>query len=341
MKVAVVGATGAVGREMIRTLEERSFPVDELLPLASSRSAGTACPSAASSSRCASCPGRSCGGSMWRSSAAGASVSRSFIPEAAAKRHGVHRQLQRLPHGPRRAAVDPGGQSRGARGIAAHRRGAELHHDHGAACGGAAASRRGPHVVGALVYQSVSGAGHTGVSELLDQVEKLRGDEASLGSSRPRGAARRRGLRQDDRLQRGGQDRRLRGRRLHGRGVEDDGRAPQDPRAPRPARSRHQRSGAGAGRSRRVHPGGVRAVDLRARCARAARSRARRRALGRPEEDVYPSPLDSAGLDVALVGRIRQVPGRADALALFSCADNLRKGAALNAVQIAEHLFAS
>ena len=58
-----------------------------------------------------------------------------------------------------------------------------------------------------------------------------------------------------------------------------------------------------------------------------------------PKKDVYPSPMDSAGLDVALVGRIRQASGRPDALALFSCADNLRKGAALNAVQIAEHLF--
>ena len=58
-----------------------------------------------------------------------------------------------------------------------------------------------------------------------------------------------------------------------------------------------------------------------------------------PANGVFPSPLDAAGLDDALVGRIRQVPGRADALALFSCADNLRKGAALNAVQIAEALF--
>jgi aspartate-semialdehyde dehydrogenase len=49
--------------------------------------------------------------------------------------------------------------------------------------------------------------------------------------------------------------------------------------------------------------------------------------------------LEAAGLDVALVGRIRQVPGREDALALFSCADNLRIGAALDAVLIAEHLF--
>ena len=39
--VAVVGATGAVGETMISILEERDFPVDNLYPLASSRSAGT------------------------------------------------------------------------------------------------------------------------------------------------------------------------------------------------------------------------------------------------------------------------------------------------------------
>ncbi|MBM4123393.1 MAG: aspartate-semialdehyde dehydrogenase [Nitrospira sp.] len=39
-KVAVVGATGAVGVEMIEVLEERKFPVETLVPLASSRSAG-------------------------------------------------------------------------------------------------------------------------------------------------------------------------------------------------------------------------------------------------------------------------------------------------------------
>jgi aspartate-semialdehyde dehydrogenase len=39
-RVAVVGATGAVGTEMMDVLEERAFPVDALVPLASSRSAG-------------------------------------------------------------------------------------------------------------------------------------------------------------------------------------------------------------------------------------------------------------------------------------------------------------
>ena len=31
-KVAVVGATGAVGREMLQTLEERNFPIEEIVP---------------------------------------------------------------------------------------------------------------------------------------------------------------------------------------------------------------------------------------------------------------------------------------------------------------------
>ena len=39
--VAVLGATGAVGREMIKILEERNFPIGELIPLASARSAGS------------------------------------------------------------------------------------------------------------------------------------------------------------------------------------------------------------------------------------------------------------------------------------------------------------
>jgi aspartate-semialdehyde dehydrogenase len=59
-----------------------------------------------------------------------------------------------------------------------------------------------------------------------------------------------------------------------------------------------------------------------------------------PDHGVFPSPLESAGGDDALVGRIRQVPGRNDALLLFSCADNLRMGAALDAIEIAELLFA-
>jgi aspartate-semialdehyde dehydrogenase len=50
----------------------------------------------------------------------------------------------------------------------------------------------------------------------------------------------------------------------------------------------------------------------------------------------FPSPLQAAGLDDVLVGRIRTDPTVENGLALFLACDNLRKGAALNAIQIAE-----
>ena len=41
MKVAIVGASGAVGQELLRVLDERNFPVDDLVLFGSTRSAGT------------------------------------------------------------------------------------------------------------------------------------------------------------------------------------------------------------------------------------------------------------------------------------------------------------
>jgi aspartate-semialdehyde dehydrogenase len=50
----------------------------------------------------------------------------------------------------------------------------------------------------------------------------------------------------------------------------------------------------------------------------------------------FPSPGKAAGIDDVLVGRIRRDPTVEHGLALFVASDNLRKGAALNAIQIAE-----
>jgi aspartate-semialdehyde dehydrogenase len=52
-----------------------------------------------------------------------------------------------------------------------------------------------------------------------------------------------------------------------------------------------------------------------------------------------PTPLESAGADPTFVGRIRRDPTTPNGLSLFVCGDNLRKGAALNAIQIAEELL--
>ena len=55
--------------------------------------------------------------------------------------------------------------------------------------------------------------------------------------------------------------------------------------------------------------------------------------------DDLPTPLGATGIDDTLVGRIRRDPTVPHGLALFVVGDNLRKGAALNAVQIAEELL--
>jgi aspartate-semialdehyde dehydrogenase len=55
-----------------------------------------------------------------------------------------------------------------------------------------------------------------------------------------------------------------------------------------------------------------------------------------PANGVFPTPADVVGTDPTYVGRIRQALDFPNALDLFVCGDNLRKGAALNAAEIAE-----
>ena len=58
-----------------------------------------------------------------------------------------------------------------------------------------------------------------------------------------------------------------------------------------------------------------------------------------PKKGIYPMPIDAVGLDAVFVGRIRQDESVASGINMWIVSDNLRKGAALNAVQIAELLI--
>ena len=336
MKVAVVGATGAVGREMTRTLEERDFPVDELVPLASVRSAGRVVPFRDEDHAVGALSIDALRGCDVALVSAGASVSRSFIPEAAAAgtacidNSSAFRMDPDVPlsvpevnpealEGSPRIVAVPNCTT-----ITAVLAVAPLHRAAG---------------LTSLVlssYQSVSGAGLKGVSELLDQIDKLQGEEELL--SRP----------EVDALPRGD---------VFGKPIAYNVVAKIGEFEPGGFTGEESKMMA---ESRKilglpdlpVVATGVR-VPVHAVSVLAEFSRpidvAEARALidaapgvelrDDPGAGVYPSPLEAAGLDVALAGRVRQVPGRDDAIALFSCADNLRKGAALNAVQIAEHLL--
>jgi aspartate-semialdehyde dehydrogenase len=188
-------------------------------------------------------------------------------------------------------------------------------------------------------FQSVSGAGHKGVSELLTQVEKLRGDEESLAhpvhEALPAGEIFGKTIAYNVVAKIGG--------------FLDDGFSGEEVKVMAEARKILGLPGLPVvATTVRVPVVVGHGVSILAEFARPISVAEAREAISAaagvelrddPANDVYPSPLDAAGGDNALAGRIRQVPGRDDALVLFSCADNLRKGAALNAVQIAEHLF--
>jgi aspartate-semialdehyde dehydrogenase len=59
-----------------------------------------------------------------------------------------------------------------------------------------------------------------------------------------------------------------------------------------------------------------------------------------PHNNVYPTPLEAFGKDEVFVGRLRRDPSQDNTLNCWIVADNLRKGAATNAVQIAEYIAA-
>jgi aspartate-semialdehyde dehydrogenase len=61
--------------------------------------------------------------------------------------------------------------------------------------------------------------------------------------------------------------------------------------------------------------------------------------VDKPEENQYPLAIDAAGRDEVFVGRVRADISCENGLTMWVVSDNLRKGAATNAVEIAEQLI--
>jgi aspartate-semialdehyde dehydrogenase len=343
VNVAVIGATGAVGREMTRILEERDFPVDGFVPLASGRSAGIPVDFRGEKHAVRELTVDACRGVDVAFVSAGASVSRAFLPDIAAAGTLCIDNSSAFRMDPNVPLVVPEVNPEALEGwpkpgiiavpnctiVATVLAVGPLHRAVG--CTSLVLSS----------YQAVSGAGHKGVAELLEQVEKLRGDEGSL--ARPDVAS----------LPTG----RVLGRTIAYNVIPRIGEFDASGFTGEETKIMTEPRKILSAPDLRVVATSVRvpviaghAVSIVAEFAGAISPDEARDLLGAapgvelrddPPNDVFPTPLDAAGLDHAVVGRIRQVPGRDDALALFSCADNLRMGAALDAVRIAEHLFAS
>ena len=61
--------------------------------------------------------------------------------------------------------------------------------------------------------------------------------------------------------------------------------------------------------------------------------------LANPSKDIYPLPIEAEGQDDVFVGRIRKDESHPNGLVMWVVADNIRKGAALNTIQIAEKML--
>ncbi|HEV8563972.1 MAG TPA: aspartate-semialdehyde dehydrogenase [Actinomycetota bacterium] len=339
MRVAVVGATGAVGREIIRILEERDFPLEALVPLASARSAGQSVRFRERDIEVRELSLDALEGVEVALVSAGAAVSRSFVPQAAAAgttcidNSSAFRMDPGVPLAipevnpealaglPRIVAVP------NCTTITAMLAVGPLHR---------AAGLR------SLVlssYQSVSGAGWKGERELFEQIEKLRGHEEELGHGDPaalpvgevfgKTIAYNVVAKVGDFLADGytGEEAKMMAEPRKILGVPELQVVATSVRVPVPV-----------GHGVSVLAGFSRPITVQ-EARNVLRPAPGVELRDDPATGVYPSPLEAAGLDVALVGRIRQVEHDPNALALFSCADNLRIGAALDAVHIAEHLF--
>jgi len=341
LRVIVVGATGAVGSEILAILEERAFPTSELVPVASARSAGRRLSFGASSVAV-----RALDADVFEDGGIALfdvpdEVARAWAPVAAARGCTVVDNSAAWRMDPDVPLVvpeiNPGAVASAARGIVASANCttlalvvplAVLHRE--------ARLRK----LVCASYQAASGAGMPGIDELWEQTELAVKEPESVRAGLGR-----------DVLQAGGTfahpiafnvipqcgSHRADGYTSEELKLRDETRKILD--TPELAVvATCVRVPVVVGHGVAVHAEFHELISpARARTLLAVAAGVELR--DEVTDGVYPTALEAAGRDPSYVGRIRQDPGDERALELFCVADNLRKGAALNTVQIAELLL--
>ena len=336
MRVGVVGATGLVGGVMRSVLAERGFPVSELRVFASPRSVGRRIEWDGRELEVEDAATADPSGLDIALFSAGAAASRVQAPRFAAAGVTVvdNSSAWRMdPDVPLVVAeVNPQDLDRRPKGIVANPNCTTmvampvlrpLHEEAGL--------RR----LVVSTYQAVSGAGSAGIAELSEQVQKTAEGSAALALDGSAVAypvptefaapvafnvVPLAGSLVDDGSEETNEEQKLRDESRKILGIPDLAVSATCVRVP--VYTGHSLS-INAEFERQLSPERARQILHSARGVRLAD---------------LPTPLHATGIDPSLVGRIRRDPGVEHGLALFVSGDNLRKGAALNAVQIAELL---
>jgi aspartate-semialdehyde dehydrogenase len=329
-RVAVVGATGAVGAEMLNILAERDFPADEVVALASGASAGKEVSFGEKSVlRVRSLEDFDFEGTDIALFSAGASVSKVFAPKAAAAGCVVIDNSSQFRMDPDVPLVVPEVNREALEGfrernIIANPNCSTIQmvvalkplHD-------LAVIRR----IVVATYQSVSGAGREAMDELFDQTKGIYETRQPEPKVFPRQIAFNVIPQIDVFLEDGSTKEEWK--------MVVETKKILDPAIEVAATC--VRVPVFVGHSEAVNVEFEHGISVDE--ARTALYDAAGLALvDKPDEGIYATPLDSVGEYEVLVSRLRQDPSVPNGLSLWVVADNLRKGAALNAVQIAEVL---
>jgi len=330
VRVAVVGATGAVGSTMLGVMRERTFPADEVVPFASERSAGRTIDFGDSNLEVRPLSDESIRGFDLALFSAGSGVSEDWAPRFAAagavvvdnsSHWRMHDDVPLVV-----AEVNPEALDRHS-GIVANPNCSTMQM---VVALKPILDSAGIERVVVSTYQSVSGTGQRAVEELHDQVGAvLEADELPRPRVYPHQIAF--NVLPQVETFKGGDDYTTEERKMMREtrkilGAEELGISATCARVP-------------------VYTGHSESVNVQTR--EPLSSEECRELLARapgvtvvddPANAIYPLAIDAAGRDDVLVGRIRRDDSHERCLNLWVVGDNLRKGAATNAVQVAELL---
>jgi len=329
LRVAVLGATGAVGQELLELLDERQFPVAELIPLASPRSAGQSLRWRDQALTIQPVEASAFAGVDVVLASAGGSVSKQWAPVAASAGAVVIDNSSAFRMDPEVPLVVPEVNPEAAfghRGIIANPNCTTILLTLALA---PLAAKRAIRRVVVCTYQSASGAGARAMEELRTLSRTVLEGGEPVSAVLPHSLAF--------------------NLFLHNSPLQPNGYCEEELKM--------------VNETRKIM--GTPELRLSATCVRVPVLRAHSEAvniefhepfpvdearallavapgvelLENFEANRFPMPTDVTGRDPVAVGRIRQDLSEPNALELWLCGDQIRKGAALNAIQIAELLI--
>ena len=329
--VAVAGATGAVGNEMIQILEEQEFPVASLKLLASSRSAGKTLDFRGESLHVEELRDDSFEGVDIALFSAGASPSRQFAPAAAESGCVVIDNSSGWRMDPEVPLVVP---EVNPHAVADYRRKGIIANPNCSTIQMVVVLKpiydaAGIERVVVSTYQAVSGTGKNAIEELTEQTRNLLTFQEVTPEVYPHRIAFNCFPHIGSFLENGYTEEEM-------KMVHETHKIMEDPNIRVSATT--VRIPVFYGHSEAVNIQTER--KLSAKEARVLLFQAPGvRVMDNPDERIYPMPSEAAGINDTLVGRIREDISIENGLDLWIVADNIRKGAALNTVQIAELLI--